>query len=73
VNVQQNLTPITANKNSLAEIKCSYDDSGKPNMLWYQQKETAMALIVLSYGATSDPTYEDGFKKRFTLKRTGVG
>jgi len=29
-----------------------------------------MALIVLSYGATSDPTYEDGFKERFTLKRT---
>jgi len=39
-------------------------------MLWYQQKETAMVLIALSYGATSDPTYEDGFKERFTLKRS---
>ncbi|KAK7153385.1 hypothetical protein R3I93_011330 [Phoxinus phoxinus] len=70
VNVQQNLTPILANKNNKAEIKCSYDDSGKPYMLWYQQKDTAMTLIVLSYGATSDPTYEDAFKKRFKLKRT---
>uniref|UniRef100_A0A8C2C6H9 Immunoglobulin V-set domain-containing protein n=1 Tax=Cyprinus carpio TaxID=7962 RepID=A0A8C2C6H9_CYPCA len=39
-------------------------------MLWYQQKDTAMVLIVLSYSAGSDPIYEDGFKDRFTLKRT---
>jgi len=70
VNIQQNLTPILVNKNSLAKIKCSHDDSNMLYMLWYQQKETAMVLIALSYGATSDPTYEDGFKKRFTLKRT---
>uniref|UniRef100_A0A671RV54 Ig-like domain-containing protein n=1 Tax=Sinocyclocheilus anshuiensis TaxID=1608454 RepID=A0A671RV54_9TELE len=60
VNVQQNLTPLLFNKNDMAEITCIYDDSGKPNMLWYQQKDTAMALI---------PSYEDGFKGRFELKR----
>ncbi|XP_077094286.1 uncharacterized protein LOC143746344 [Siphateles boraxobius] len=70
VNVQQNLTPILAKKNSIAEIKCRYDDNSKPYMLWYQQKDTAMVLIASSYGATSDPTYEDGFKKRFKLNRT---
>ncbi|ROJ19149.1 hypothetical protein DPX16_14416 [Anabarilius grahami] len=70
VNVQQNLTPILANKNNKTEIKCSYDDSGKPVMLWYQQKDTAMVLIVFSYGHEGDPTYEDGFKERFELKRT---
>uniref|UniRef100_A0A8C1VMM2 Ig-like domain-containing protein n=1 Tax=Cyprinus carpio TaxID=7962 RepID=A0A8C1VMM2_CYPCA len=50
-------------------LMCKYDDSGKTNMLWYQQKNTAMALIVLSYGADSEPTYEDGFKERFKLER----
>ncbi len=69
VNVQQNPTPILAYTNKMAEIKCSHDDSSKPYMQWYQQKDTAMALIVLSYGATADPNYEDGFKDRFKLER----
>ncbi len=51
------------------KVNGSYDDSGKPNMLWYQQKDTAMALIVLSLGATVDPSYEDGFDDRFKLER----
>jgi len=31
-----------------------------------------MVFIALNYGATGDPTYEDGFKERFTLKRTDI-
>ncbi len=58
-----------AKNNSMVEIKCSHNESSKPYMLWYQQKDTAMTLIVFSYGATSDPSYEDGFKDRFELER----
>ncbi len=72
VNVQQNLTPLLVNKNDMAKLTCSYDDSAKPNMLWYQQKDTAMALIVLSLGATADPSYEDGFKDRFESERKHI-
>ncbi len=70
VNVQQNPTPILANTNKMAEIKCSHDDSSMPYMQWYQQKDTAMALIVFSYSATDgDPKSEDEFKDRFKLER----
>ncbi len=69
VNVQQNPTSILANTNKMAEIKCSYNDSSKPYMLWYQQKDTAMVLILLSLGASADPSYEDGFDDRFKLER----
>ncbi len=72
LNVQQNLTPLLVNKNDMAKLTCSYDDSGKPNMLWYQQKDTAMTLIVLSYGAETDHMYEDEFKDRFELERTDI-
>ncbi len=70
VNVQQNLTPLLVNKKDTAELMCRYNDSGKPNMLWYQQKDTAMTLIVLSYSATSPASYEDEFNGRFNLERT---
>ncbi len=56
----------------MAKLTCSYDDSGKPNMLWYQQKDTAMTLIVLSYGAKTDHMYEDEFKDRFELERKHI-
>ncbi len=72
VNVQQNPTSILANTNKRAEIKCSYNDSSKPYMLWYQQKDTAMVLILFSYGATADPSYEDTFKDRFELERKHI-
>ncbi|RXN23175.1 T-cell receptor type 1 [Labeo rohita] len=58
VTVQQDPTPIFANKKEMAEIKCSHDDSSMPNMQWYQQKDTAMTLIMFSYGATTD--FSDG-------------
>uniref|UniRef100_A0A673NQT0 Ig-like domain-containing protein n=1 Tax=Sinocyclocheilus rhinocerous TaxID=307959 RepID=A0A673NQT0_9TELE len=70
VTVQQNPKHILAKNNNMVEIKCSHDDSNMLNMLWYQQKDTAMVLIVLSYGATGDPNYEDEFKDRFKLERT---
>ncbi len=38
------------------------------NMLWYQQKDTAMVLIGYTYG-TGEPSYEDGFRGRFELKK----
>ncbi len=69
VTVQQNPTSILTNKNKTVVIKCSHDDNNMDYMQWYQQKDTAMALIVLSYGATADPNYEDGFKDRFKLER----
>ncbi|KAL1246835.1 hypothetical protein QQF64_034792 [Cirrhinus molitorella] len=72
VTVQQNPTAILASKNNITEIKCSHDDSSMLNMLWYQQKDTAMVLIVFSYGATGVPTYEDGFKDQFKLERTNT-
>ncbi len=61
-------TPILANTNKMAEIKCSHDDSSKPYMQMVSAEDTAMALIVLSYGATADPNYEDGFKDRLNWK-----
>ncbi|TRY57915.1 hypothetical protein DNTS_014426, partial [Danionella cerebrum] len=71
-NVQQNPASVFANKSETAELNCSYDDSSKPNMLWYQQKDSSLGLILLSYGASSEPFYEDGFKDRFKLERTVV-
>ncbi len=56
----------------MAKLTCSYNDSAKPNMLWYQQKDTAMTLIVLSYGAKTDHMYEDEFKDRFELERKHI-
>ncbi|KAI7790302.1 hypothetical protein IRJ41_019302 [Triplophysa rosa] len=68
VYVQQKFE-LFANENGPAEIKCSHNDNGMPYMLWYRQKSTAMDLIVFSYGATSDPSYENGFTVGFQLKR----
>ncbi|XP_051502430.1 uncharacterized protein LOC127411111 [Myxocyprinus asiaticus] len=67
VNIQQKLH-LLASKNNRAEITCSHNDSGMLNMFWYQQKDTAIVLIGYNY-AMSDPNYEDGFKKRFEIKR----
>ncbi len=70
VTVQQNPTSILANKNKTVVIKCSHNDNNMDYMQWYQQKDTAMALIVFSYGATDgDPKSEDEFKDRFKLER----
>ncbi len=68
MNVQQKVTSLFANQNDKTEMKCSHNDSSMLNMLWYQQKDTAMVLIGYTYG-TGDPSYEDGFKGRFELKR----
>ncbi len=70
--VQQNPTSMLANKNKTVVIKCSHNDNNMDYMQWYQQKDTAMALIVLSYGATADPSYEDTFKDRFELERKHI-
>ncbi|KTF71365.1 hypothetical protein cypCar_00049230, partial [Cyprinus carpio] len=69
VTVQQNPTSMLANKTESAVITCSHDDNNMDYMLWYQQKDTAMVLIVFNYGATGDPSYEDEFKDRFKLER----
>lgn len=66
--VQQKLD-LFANENGQAEITCSHNDNSMTNMLWYRQNNTAMNLIVFSYGATSDPSYENGFTVGFQLKR----
>ncbi len=64
--IQQNPKHILAKKNNMTELKCSHNDSNMLYMQWYQQKDTAMALIVFSYGATDgDPNSEDAFKDRF--------
>ncbi len=71
--VQQNPTSMLANKNKTVVIKCSHDDSNMDYMQWYQQKDTAMVLIVFSYSATGgDPSYEDKFKDRFELERKHI-
>uniref|UniRef100_A0A8C1DVD6 Ig-like domain-containing protein n=1 Tax=Cyprinus carpio carpio TaxID=630221 RepID=A0A8C1DVD6_CYPCA len=68
-----NPTSMLANKTETAVITCSHDDNNMDYMQWYQQKDTAMVLIVLSYGATGgDPSYEDEFKGRFKLDRTAT-
>ncbi len=68
--IQQNPKHILAKKNNMEEIKCSHNDSNMLYMFWYQQKDTSMALIVFSYGATGDdPNSEDEFKDRFKLER----
>ncbi|KAL7862330.1 hypothetical protein SRHO_G00137710 [Serrasalmus rhombeus] len=66
----QQISSLFTNELNNITIKCSHDDSNLPVMLWYQQKRDsiAMALIGYTYGP-NDPTYEDGFKKRFHLKR----
>jgi len=69
VEVEQKVKSLFANKNDKKEMVCSHDDNTMLVMLWYQQKNTAMDLIGYSYGV-SEPTNEDGFKERFTLKRT---
>uniref|UniRef100_A0A9J8BCA6 Ig-like domain-containing protein n=1 Tax=Cyprinus carpio carpio TaxID=630221 RepID=A0A9J8BCA6_CYPCA len=70
VTVQQNPTSMLANKTESAVITCSHDDNNMDYMLWYQQKDTAMVLIVFNYGG--DPSYEDEFKGRFKLDRTAT-
>ncbi|KAL7872944.1 hypothetical protein AOLI_G00120150 [Acnodon oligacanthus] len=66
----QQISSLFANESDNITIQCSHDDSNLPVTLWYQQKRdsTAMALIGYTYGPT-DPKNEDGFKKRFHLKR----
>ncbi len=63
---------MLANKNKTVVIKCSHNDSNMDYMQWYQQKDTSMTLIVFSYGATVDPSYEDTFKGRFELERKHI-
>ncbi|KAL6477495.1 hypothetical protein MHYP_G00133300 [Metynnis hypsauchen] len=66
----QQISSLFTNESNSITIECSHDDSNLPVMLWYQQKRdsTAMALIGYTYGP-SNPNNEDGFKKRFHLKR----
>lgn len=53
-----------------AVISCTYDDNNLDVMLWYQQlhNSKSLALIVYSYGS-AEPSYESGFKKRFSLTK----
>ncbi|XP_030212757.1 uncharacterized protein LOC115544085 [Gadus morhua] len=50
-------------------ITCSHNDSSRPLMLWYQQKQGSGPLVLLgyNYGATTS-NYEDGIKEQFEIK-----
>uniref|UniRef100_A0A672QM03 Ig-like domain-containing protein n=1 Tax=Sinocyclocheilus grahami TaxID=75366 RepID=A0A672QM03_SINGR len=69
--IQQSPKYLRTVEEKEAKLFCRHGDNNYQYMYWYQQKSNgAMALIVLSYGATGDPNYEDGFKDRFKLERT---
>lgn len=68
VDIKQ-VSDLLAIKNDTTEIKCSHNDNSMLNMLWYQQKDTAMKLIVYNYGAEGKPVYEDDLEKHFQMKR----
>ena len=68
------ISSLLAKETDSITITCSHDDSGKPVMLWYQQKRdrTAMTLIGYTISRMSNPVYEDGFtEEQFKLNRQG--
>uniref|UniRef100_H3C3I1 Ig-like domain-containing protein n=1 Tax=Tetraodon nigroviridis TaxID=99883 RepID=H3C3I1_TETNG len=65
----QQSPPHIVKQGSGAKIECSHDDSSLIMMLWYQQRTAGSPLTLIAYGYENLPSYEDDFKREFTLTR----
>ncbi|XP_027140789.1 uncharacterized protein LOC104932216 [Larimichthys crocea] len=63
--------PQIVEENTTVTISCSHDDTSRPVMLWYQQREShsqSIILIGFGYGGGTQ-SYEGQFEEEFELKR----
>ena len=69
IEFQESGPKIVPDEKAEVVINCSHDDSSRPVMLWYQQKQGSGPLVLLgyNYGATTS-NYEDGIKEQFEIK-----
>ena len=69
IKFQESGPKIVPDEKAEVVINCSHDDSSRPVMLWYQQKQGSGPLVLLgyNYGATTS-NYEDGIKEQFEIK-----
>lgn len=62
--------PQIVEESTEVRINCSHDDSGRPAMLWYQQRKASQSMILIGFGyGTEIQTYEGQFEEQFELRR----